>query len=235
MAAAVAREHGACLCRRRRQRRSATLWTGSQKPYYVRTGCAQLTGLKPANVHAKWIVGPGSYGRNDAGDAAHDAALLSKLTGQPVRVQYMRHDGTAWDPKGPAAVYRGRAGLDAAGNVIAYEFFGKGFSRFDVSPRESTPNETLVGQLTKWPGKPIVMFQTPSETTFRQQAPRRGKPYRRCSIALRRCAPGTSAIRSAPKRILRANHSSTRSRTRQAPIRSLSGCATSLIRAMRRQ
>ncbi len=141
----------------------ATLWSGSQKPYYVRTGCAQLAGLKPAQVHAKWIVGPGSYGRNDAGDAAHDATLLSKLTGRPVRVQYMRHEGTAWDPKGPAGVYRGRAGIDATGNVIAYEFSGKGFSRWDVSPRESSPNETLVGQLTRWPGKPIVMFQTPSE------------------------------------------------------------------------
>jgi len=142
---------------------SVTIWSGSQKPYYIRTGCAQITGLTPAQVHVMWIVGPGSYGRNDAGDAAHDAAMLSKLTGQPVRVQYMRLDGTAWDPKGPAAVYRGRAGLDAAGNVIAYDFAGKGFSRWDVSPRESTPNETLVGQLTKWPGKPIVMFQIPAD------------------------------------------------------------------------
>ena len=69
MAAAVAREHMGPACAVADVKDdSATLWTGSQKPYYVRTGCAQLTGLKPANVHAKWIVGPGSYGRNDAGD-----------------------------------------------------------------------------------------------------------------------------------------------------------------------
>src|SRR5205814_8725403 len=106
---------------------------------------------------------PGSYGRNDAGDAAHDAALLSKLTGKPVRVQYMRHDGTAWDPKGPAAVYRARAGVDAQGNVVAYDFHGKGFTRQDVDPREGDPRETLAGQLTGYAPKPTIIFQVPSE------------------------------------------------------------------------
>src|SRR5256884_4822883 len=80
----------------------ATLWTGTQKPHFARDGIAKLVGLPPEKVHAIWVPGPGSYGRNDAGDAAHDAALLSKLTGKPVRVQYMRNDATGWDPKGPA-------------------------------------------------------------------------------------------------------------------------------------
>jgi CO/xanthine dehydrogenase Mo-binding subunit len=123
-----------------------------------------IAGVPPEKVRATWIVGPGSYGRNDAGDAAHDAALLSKLTGRPVRVQYMRHDATAWDPKGPAAVYRGRAGLDAAGNVIAYHFHGKGFSRQDVIQRETHPKDTLAGQLTGFPGKGAIIFQIPAET-----------------------------------------------------------------------
>ena len=141
----------------------ATVWTGSQKPHYVQTGTAKLVGLPSSSVRVTWIPGAGSYGRNDAGDAAHDAALLSKLCGKPVRVQYMRHDGTAWDPKGPAAVYRGRAGLDAQGNVIAYDFFGKGFTRQDVDPREGDPKETLAGQLTGYAPKPTIVFQVPAE------------------------------------------------------------------------
>ena len=141
----------------------ATIWTGSQKPHYVQTGTAKLVGLPPSSVRTTWIPGPGSYGRNDAGDAAHDAALLSKLTGKPVRVQYMRHDGTAWDPKGPAAVYRARAGVDAQGTVVAYDFFGKGFTRMDVDPREGDPRETLAGQLTGYAPKPTIAFQVPAE------------------------------------------------------------------------
>jgi len=139
------------------------LWTGSQKPHYGRVGCAMLAGLPPEKVRATWIVGPGSYGRNDAGDAALDAGMLSKLTGRTVRVQYMRHDATAWDPKGPAAVFRGRAGLDAAGNVTAYHFHGKGFSRQDVIQRENHPKDTLVGQLTGYPSKGAIIFQVPAE------------------------------------------------------------------------
>src|SRR6058998_2630548 len=141
----------------------ATLWTGTQKPHYARDGVAKLLGLPPASVHAVWTPGPGSYGRNDAGDAAHDAALLSKLTGKPVRVQYMRNDGTGWDPKGPAGVYRGRAGLDAQGNVVAYDFSAKGFTRQDVATNESDPKDTLAGQLTGFAPKPTLIFQVPAE------------------------------------------------------------------------
>jgi CO/xanthine dehydrogenase Mo-binding subunit len=141
----------------------ATVWTGSQKPHYSRDGVAKLLGLPPGNVRAIWIPGPGSYGRNDAGDAAMDAALLSRLTGKPVRVQYMRDEGTGWDPKGPAAVYRGRAGLDAQGGVVAYDFLAKGSTRQDVATNESDPKDTLAGQLTGFAPKPTVIFQVPAD------------------------------------------------------------------------
>src|SRR5438876_1148700 len=141
----------------------ATLWTGTQKPHFARDGIAKLVGLPPENVHAIWVPGPGSYGRNDAGDAAHDAALLSKLTGKPVRVQYMRNDGTGWDPKGPAGVYRGRAGLDAQGNVVAYDFLARGFTRQDLATNEGRPKDTLAGQLTGVPPRPTLIFQVPAE------------------------------------------------------------------------
>jgi nicotinate dehydrogenase subunit B len=139
------------------------LWTGSQKPHYGRMGSARICGIEPQKVRATWIMGPGSYGRNDAGDCALDAALLSKLTGRPVRVQYMRHDATAWDPKGPAGVFRGKAGLDAGGKVVAYQFHGKGFSRQDVIQLEADPKDTLAGQLTGWKPKGEIIFQVPSE------------------------------------------------------------------------
>ncbi|HWI13235.1 MAG TPA: molybdopterin cofactor-binding domain-containing protein [Burkholderiales bacterium] len=140
------------------------LWTGSQKPHYGRMGAAKLTGVPLEKLHAIWMLGPGSYGRSDAGDAALDAAMVSKLTGRPVRLQYMRPDAIAWDPKGPAAVYRGRAGLDANGNVVAYDFFGKGFSRQDVIQLEGDPKDTLAGQLTGWKPKGNDIFAVPTES-----------------------------------------------------------------------
>jgi len=140
-----------------------TVWTGSQKPHFVQTGVARLLDVPPEKVRAIWVTGPGSYGRNDAGDAALDAALLSKLTGRPVRVQGMRNDGIAWDPKGPASVHRGRAALDASGKVTGYEFVSKGFSRRNIDTNESDPRDSLAGMSIGLPPKPSVDFGVPAE------------------------------------------------------------------------
>jgi nicotinate dehydrogenase subunit B len=141
-----------------------TVWTGSQKPHFVRDGVAKLLGMAPEKVRAIWVAGPGSYGRNDAGDAALDAAFLSKATGKPVRVQGMRADGTAWDPKGPACVHRARAAIDAGGKVIAYEFVCKGFSRQHIATNESDPADSLVGQATGIAAKGTQIFGVPAES-----------------------------------------------------------------------
>jgi CO/xanthine dehydrogenase Mo-binding subunit len=142
----------------------ATCWTGSQKPHFVHEGVAKILNLPPDKVRAIWVQGPGSYGRNDAGDAAMDAAVLSQAVGRPVRVQYMRSEGHGWDPKGPASIHRARAALDAQGNIIAYEFTSKGFSRWEVATNESKPNHTLAGMLLGYPDGSVQMFAVPNES-----------------------------------------------------------------------
>ena len=142
----------------------ATVWTGSQKAHKTREGVAKLVGLPTDKVRAIWVPGPGSYGRNDAGDAAMDAALLSKEIGKPVRVQGMRYEGHGWDPKGPASVIHLRAGLDAQGNVLAHSFKAKGFSAWDVRSNESDPSDTLAGLLVGWPKKTRHNYGVPSES-----------------------------------------------------------------------
>src|SRR6185436_1139318 len=134
----------------------ATLWTGSQKPHFARDGVARILGLKPEQVRGIWVPGPGSYGRNDAGDAAAEAAVLSQATGRPVRVQGMRADGHGWDPKAPASIHRARAGFDKDGKVVAYSFESKGFSRLDMSANESSPSDTLAGMLVGHAPKPTA-------------------------------------------------------------------------------
>jgi nicotinate dehydrogenase subunit B len=143
---------------------SATCWTGSQKPHFVHEGVAKILKLPPEKVRAIWVQGPGSYGRNDAGDAAMDAAVLSQAVGRPVRVQYMRSEGHGWDPKGPASIHRARAALDAQGNILAYEFTSKGFSRWEVATNESKPDDTLAGMLLGYPDGSVQMFAVPNES-----------------------------------------------------------------------
>jgi nicotinate dehydrogenase subunit B len=141
----------------------ATCWSGSQKTHFVRDGVAAILKLPTEDVRTIWVTGPGSYGRNDAGDAAMDAAVLAQAVGRPVRVQYMREQGTGWDPKGPASIHRARAALDASGNVVAYDFVSKGFSRIDVLMNESNPADTLAGHLLGVPLRVNDGFGVPAE------------------------------------------------------------------------
>ena len=141
-----------------------TCYTGSQKPHFVRDGLARTLEVPPANVDGIWVVGPGSYGRNDADDCAHDAAVLAKLTGKPVRLQYTREQGTGWDPKGPASIHKARAALDASNKVVAYEFLSKGFSRIDVQTNGSRPEDTLAGHFRGAALKVNDNFGVPAES-----------------------------------------------------------------------
>jgi CO/xanthine dehydrogenase Mo-binding subunit len=123
-----------------------TCWSGTQKSHFVRAGVAAILQVPEDTVRTIWTTGPGSYGRNDADDCAMDAAVLAKAVGKPVRLQYMRDQGTAWDPKAPASIHRARVAIDASGNVVAYDYLSKGFSRVDVDTNGSKPQDTLAGQ-----------------------------------------------------------------------------------------
>ena len=141
-----------------------TAWTGTQKPHFAQMGISRLLDVPVDKVRAIWVRGPGSYGRNDAGDAVLEAALLSKLTGRPVRLQYSREQGTGWDPKGPPSVHRCQAGLDAQGHIVGYSFVSKGISRVDVDTNESDPRDTLPGQMLGLGRHPTQGFGYPTET-----------------------------------------------------------------------
>jgi CO/xanthine dehydrogenase Mo-binding subunit len=100
----------------------ATIWSGSQAPFITRNGVARLLGLREQNVHFIYVEGSGCYGRLEPDDAPEDAALMSRATGKPVRVQWMREDEHGWEPKGPPQLIAIRSGLDAQGRVVAWDY-----------------------------------------------------------------------------------------------------------------
>lgn len=145
-----------------------TVWTDSQKFYDAAICAAKFMGVykkgEEVPVRAIWAPGPGSYGRSDSGDGSGDAIVMSIKTGVPVRVQWMRDEGHAWDPKGPASVIRTRAAISPDGTVTAYHFNLKGFSRQDVSSREDGPGEVLAGHLLGHPRETRWTMQEPADS-----------------------------------------------------------------------
>ena len=140
-----------------------TLWNPSQKTFATAQGVAKMLGRPVESVRSIYCQGPGSYGRNDAGDACADAAMMSMLVGKPVRAQGMRADGHGWDPKGAASIHRARAALGADGKLVAYDYLSKGFTRMEVNTFESEPHDMLAGMLVGFDNEPTPGFGVPED------------------------------------------------------------------------
>jgi len=99
----------------------ATVWSSSQNTHGFQATCARMLALERDRVRVIYLDGAGSYGPNGADDAAAEAALLSRATGKPVRVQWTRQEEHGLDPKGPAQLLELRAAVDGDGQISAWE------------------------------------------------------------------------------------------------------------------
>ena len=83
---------------------------------------ASALGLPATAVRIEVYPGSGTYGHSTYDDVSISAALMSQAVGKPVRVQFMRWDEHGWDQFGPAQATDVRAGIDANGNIVAYDY-----------------------------------------------------------------------------------------------------------------
>ena len=98
-----------------------TVWSGSQNPHNLHADIAELLDLPEEKIRVVRMEASGCYGRNCADDAAAEAALLARRLGRPVRVQLMREEEHAWEPKGTAQMMEVAGGLTSE-NTLAYQF-----------------------------------------------------------------------------------------------------------------
>ena len=103
---------------------AATVSCSTQNIYETRGKIAAVTGVPAANVTVRYYEGSGTYGHSCYDDVAQAAAILSQLAGKPVRLQFMRWDELGWDNYGPAHLGDIRAGVDADGKLVGYEYHG---------------------------------------------------------------------------------------------------------------
>lgn len=101
---------------------SATIWSPTQGVYPQRDSVAMVLGIPNQNVRVVFTRGSGCYGINGADTVSYDAALMSQAVGRPVRVQLSRKDEMAWENFGVPFVIDQRVGLDAEGNITAWDY-----------------------------------------------------------------------------------------------------------------
>jgi nicotinate dehydrogenase subunit B len=144
----------------------ATIWSATQAVWYQRSTAAMVLGLKPENVRVIFRRGSGCYGLNGADTVTYDAALLSQAVGKPVRVQLARKDEMAWENYGNAFLLDERAGVDAQGNIIAWdhEAWSPGLGN---RPGTSSPGNIITGYLAGFqPDKFNPRSPAPAPTAF---------------------------------------------------------------------
>ena len=122
-----------------------TIYSNDMKSYGLRTGVAEFLGLPRDRVRVVYMDGPQVYGRTASDDVGFEAAFLANELGRPVRVQWMRHEETGWDTKGPAYAFKLRGGLDANGKLTALEYEARAIDYSHLGYNE--PNTVLIAQL----------------------------------------------------------------------------------------
>jgi nicotinate dehydrogenase subunit B len=99
-----------------------TVWTATQGVYPVRATLADLFSREEESIRCIGVSGSGCYGHNGADDVSGEAALIAKeVPGRHVRLQWMREDEHKWEPYGTAMGFRLSAGMDADGNILAWD------------------------------------------------------------------------------------------------------------------
>ena len=122
-----------------------TIYSNDMKSYGLRNGVALFLNMPREKVRVVYMDGPQVYGRTAADDVGFEAAYLANELQRPVRVQWMRHEETAWDTKGPPYVFKLRGALDAEGKLTALEYDARAVDYAHVGYNE--PDTVLIAQL----------------------------------------------------------------------------------------
>ena len=99
-----------------------TVWTGTQRPFGVRTELADAFRIPEDRVRVIVPDMGSGYGGKHTGDAAIEAARLSKAVGKPVKLVWTRAEEFTWAYFRPAGVIDIKSGVDGSGRIVAWAF-----------------------------------------------------------------------------------------------------------------
>jgi len=121
-----------------------TLWASTQTPFLLQQQVARALGLAAEKVRVITPYVGGGFGGKSAGRQAMEAARLAKITAQPVQVVWSREEEFFYDTFRPAAVVKIRAGTNAAGKLVLWDYAIYGGGEREARQFYAIPNERTV-------------------------------------------------------------------------------------------
>jgi nicotinate dehydrogenase subunit B len=99
-----------------------TVWTGTQRPFGVRSELATAFHLSEEKVRVLMPDTGSGYGGKHTGEAALEAARLARAAKRPVKLVWTREEEFTWAYFRPAGVIDVSSAVAADGKITAWEF-----------------------------------------------------------------------------------------------------------------
>ncbi|HEV2696960.1 MAG TPA: molybdopterin cofactor-binding domain-containing protein [Terriglobales bacterium] len=120
-----------------------TVWTGTQRPFGVRSELAQAFHVSEDDVRVRMPDTGSAYGGKHSGEAAVEAARLAKAAGKPVKLTWTREEEFTWAYFRPAGVIEIKSGAKADGTLVYWEHDNYNSGPSAMSPAYEVPNQRI--------------------------------------------------------------------------------------------
>jgi CO/xanthine dehydrogenase Mo-binding subunit len=120
-----------------------TVWTGSQRPFGVRTELAEAFHISEDKVRVIVRDTGSGYGGKHTGECAVEAARLARAAGKPVKLVWTREEEFTWAYFRPAGVIDIRSGVKNDGTITAWEFHNYNSGGAGIQIKYDIPNNDI--------------------------------------------------------------------------------------------
>jgi nicotinate dehydrogenase subunit B len=128
-----------------------TVWTGTQRPFGVRSELATAFGIPEEAVRVIVPDTGSAYGGKHTGEVAVEAARLARGAGRPVKLIWSREEEFTWAYFRPAGLMEVSSALTADGKITAWEYHNYNSGPSAIRPPYPIPNQLVVFHTTLSP------------------------------------------------------------------------------------
>ena len=128
-----------------------TVWTGTQRPFGVRTELAEAFRIPEEKVRVIVPDTGSGYGGKHTGEAAIEAARLARAARRPVKVVWTRAEEFAWAYFRPAGVIDVKSGAGADGHLAAWDFHNYNSGASGIRTPYDVPHQRIEFHATRSP------------------------------------------------------------------------------------
>src|SRR6202171_6567435 len=122
---------------------SLTAWTGTQRPFGVRTELAEAFRIPEDHVRVLMPDMGSGYGGKHTGEAAVEAARLARAANEPVKLVWTREEEFTWAYFRPAGVIEVSSGVRSDGTISAWEFHNYNSGPSGIRTYYDIPNQSI--------------------------------------------------------------------------------------------